>query len=245
MDTTSYHWKEPFDIAAAPRQLDSEDAPHQQVALRAALRAPIQDENETERFANQEPTTETLEYFRRTYERKYVQMAMQSLLSRHRVDYERSRLVSSPDRNDLAWMLDKHFIDLMVCVGDGLGLDAMIPNRQTLHTYEFTLDIGKPNRQFSTKFAKLGFDPAGCMLWMGTSPNAEDVWMAWAPNDNTDDVPAGHTSGATPMSTGHYRMAVMFLAKLVSSLPYRDVITTKDYPDVADAEDFHHATNLL
>ena len=101
--------------------------------------------------------------------------AAESMLKRHRVDYASSNFYVPKDGNNLSWTIDRHFIDLMVCVGSGLGLGPMIPNQCTLHTYEFKLDLCQPHREFSAKFAKLGFDPVGSMLWIGRSPSAEVI----------------------------------------------------------------------
>ncbi|KAM6502321.1 hypothetical protein JOM56_002298 [Amanita muscaria] len=74
------------------------------------------------------------------------------------------------------------------------------------------------NRRFSAKFAKLGFDPTGCMVWIGQSSTREDTWLGWVPNDweEAEDVPTGTGKEDTTMSQKHYRIAVMFLAEMLN-----------------------------
>jgi hypothetical protein len=125
----------------------------------------------------------------------------------------------------------------------------MMPNQHTLHTYEFELNVSRPDRQFTAKFAKLGFDPVGCMLWIGRSPNAEDVWLAWALNNALDgtegDVTAGMSSGDSTMSEAHYRRVVMFLANCIAGICYRDAFVQDDYPDVSDKVAFLRVSNIM
>jgi hypothetical protein len=118
-----------------------------------------------------------------------------------------------------------------------------------MHTYEFTLEMETNYRTFSAKFAKLGFDPTGAMLWVGRSPSAEDVWLAWAPTDSLsidcEDVPPGTCRGSTNLSTRHYRMSTMFMASMLKAIGYRDVAVTNPYPELDDEHNVHAATNFL
>lgn len=246
----STSFTEPFSVDSAPQLLVADDQPAQQVALRAALRSEIGEGDELgERFSTAQRHKKSLEYYKRLYEGKLSNVAVQSMLKRNRVDATSSSFSVAPENVDLSWAIHRHFIDLKIFVGNGLGLGGMMPNQHTLHTYEFELNLGRPGRQFNTKFAKLGFDPVGCMLWIGRSPNAEDVWLAWAPNnarEGTDgDVTAGTCSGDTKMSEVHFRRAVMFLAKCISGIRYRDALVEDDYPDVSDSVAFTRATNVL
>jgi len=119
------------------------------------------------------------------------------------VDFQGSQHVTPNTDNQIAWNLDKHFLDMMVCIGKGLGLDAMVPNMEIDHTYKFGLDLEWPYWNFSAKFVKLGFDPIGSMLFLRCS-RSEDVWLAWIPQDGmdcddskVDNMPARTCSGST------------------------------------------------
>lgn len=248
--STNPNLESPFDIDAAPITLASDDAPDQQVTLKAALRAQVGDEDEGEKFFSQRRNTKPLGYYQRMYENGDTTSAMESVMKRNRVDYTSSNHCVRSDGNNLSWTIDRHFIDLKVCVGSGLGLGPMLPNQNTLHTYEFELDLGRPEREFSAKFAKLGFDPVESMLWIGRSPSAEDVWLAWAPKRDDEseesDVATGTgCSGSTALIEKHYRMAVMFLAQMLATLPYRDALVNDVYPDVSEKIEFELASNIL
>jgi hypothetical protein len=240
----------PFAVDTAPDGLVADDQPAQQLALRAALRSEIGDADELgERFSTEKRHKKSLEFYQRLYEGKHSGVAAQSMLKRNRVNAITSSCNVAPDNLDLSWAIHRHFIDLKIFVGKGLGLGGMMPNQHTLHTYEFELNLRRPDRQFNTKFAQLGFDPVGCMLWIGRSPNAEDVWLAWAPNNALDgtegDVTAGTCSGDTKMAEEHYRRAVMFLATCISEIRYRDALVEDEYPDVSDKIAFDLATNIM
>ena len=125
----------PFDIDSAPSRLATDDAPNQHVTLRAALRAQVAEEDEGERFFSQRRGTKSLGYFQRLYQAKLANAAVESMLKRYRVDYASSNFCVPNDGDNLSWTIDRHFIDLMVCVGSGLGLGPMIPNQYTLHTF--------------------------------------------------------------------------------------------------------------
>jgi hypothetical protein len=238
----------PYSIDRAPPLLVAADQPDQQLALNAALRCDIgQGGNLSERFLTEPVHKKTLDYYKVLYEDKQHGMAVQTLLKRHRVDCTTSSFNVPPKSPNLSWEIQRHFIDLKIYVGRGLGLGGMMPNVQTLHTYEFHMNIEQPNREFKTKYAKLGFDPVGCMLWIGRSPNAEDVWLAWAPTSSlngTEDIIAGTSSGPTTMSQEHYRQVVMFLASGLARIQYRDAYVFNQYPDVFDDDDFANASNL-
>jgi hypothetical protein len=240
----------PFSVDTAPKRLVADDPPAQQSALRAALRCGV-DEGDAlaERFLSEPVKTASLHFYKRLYEERLSGQAAQSLLKRHRLSSTSTTFNVDPDSKDLAWSIDRHFIDLKIYVGNGLGLGGMMPNQYALHTYELELKLHRPDRSFKTKFAKLGFDPVGCMLWIGRSPNAEDVWLAWAPTNalegTEDELPAGSCSGDTSMSEAHYRRVVMFLAHCITEMRYRDALVGEKYPNINDSQCFRRATNIL
>ena len=84
----------------------------------------------------------------------------------------------------IVWNLNEHYLDMMVCIGNGLGLGAMIPNQAINSLYQVDLDFSHPIRNFTTRYAKLGFNPKNSMLWIGKTPTSEDVWIGWGSEGN-------------------------------------------------------------
>jgi hypothetical protein len=239
----------PFDVTLTPPALHTDDAPHQNCALEAALCAPSTSIDHDDKFSDMPVITKSLDYFKRLYETQNTTVAMELLQKRVQIDMQASQLITRSNDKDLSWNPDIHYIDLMICVPRGLGLAALLPNRRRMHTYEFTLNMETNYRTFSAKFAKLGFDPTGAMVWMGQSPSAEDVWLAWAPTDSLnidcEDVPPGTCQGSTKLSTRHYRMSTMFMASMLESIGYRDLGVSNAYPDLDSDLAVHTATNFL
>jgi hypothetical protein len=239
----------PFDVALPPPNLQTDDAPNQSIALTAALFGHDIDHDGENRFEDQRRRRRPLSYFQQMYEHKQTYQALHLLSNRTEVDFLGSPHITRNDDEDLAWNVDRHFLDLMICVGNGLGLGALLPNLQVHHNYEMTLDLKQPYRSFSAKFAKLGFDPQGCMQWIGRSPASEDVWLAWIPRaslvEGCEDVPVGTCSGNTQLKTSHYRMSVMFLAKMLRDIGVQDILVWEDYPSLDDDTEFQMATNIM
>jgi hypothetical protein len=53
------------------------------------------------------------------------------------INLEGSKYVTDHMDNSLAWEVRSHFLDLQICVGDGLGLAVMLPNVGMHHALEF------------------------------------------------------------------------------------------------------------
>lgn len=172
-----------------------------------------------------------LSTLRDVFNKKQRLQAIRQLGSRSRIHLD-SELIVAPDNDTLLWDMRHHHLDFVMAVSSEPGLWAAIPNVNSDHTFSFKLDLKKPIRSFNNKYGKLGFDPKGRMLYIGQCKN-EDVWLAlcpWATLDNAaDDVEAGYCSGDTRLSTPHYRMIVMFLAKALSSLSDRGFTLEADY----------------
>ncbi|KAM6488794.1 hypothetical protein JOM56_015743 [Amanita muscaria] len=240
-----------FDVAQPPDHMETEDQPDQQITLTAALSAAAAaaTESHAERFHAQAKHSRRLEYFAAMYEKDDDRSAIQSLLQRHEVTITDSNLIVNARNDQLAWHLVSHYLDLQICVGAGLGLAAMLPNITMHHAMEFRLDLKQQARRFGAKYAKLGFDPTGCMLWIGRSSTGEDTWLAWVRNeslwDEAEDIPPASGKEDTVMSKKHYRMVVMFLAEMLTKINHRDVIVTNPYPDIEDDTEFQFATNAL
>jgi hypothetical protein len=53
------------------------------------------------------------------------------------------------------------------------------------------------------KFAQLGFDTKGWMLFIGFQ-NLDNIWLAMALQHEGDKIPVGTCSGSTQMKSKHY-----------------------------------------
>lgn len=190
-----------------------------------------------------------LSELRDIFNRKQPLKAIRLLEHRSRIHLD-SKLIIKPEDDMLLWDMRHHHLDFAMMVSGEIGLWATIPNVDTDHTFSFKLNLSQPQRVFKNKYGKLGFDPKGRMLYIGQCRN-DNVWLAfcpWATLDKAaDDVEAGYCTGDTRLSTAHYRMAIMFLAKALSALPDRGYTLDADY-DVdlsGPSPDFFLTTNIM
>jgi hypothetical protein len=115
-------------------------------------------------------------------------------------------------------------------------LHALLPNKVVDHTFSIALNLCLPARLFRPKFGKLGFDPTGCMLAIGTGPSCE-YWLAFCPQENLDDLDVANNvpllsdrqHGDTRLSSSHFRMVVMFLAYALSKNPNLPIYVMHPY----------------
>jgi hypothetical protein len=240
-----------FDVGHAPAHLLVDDGPDQNITLTAALSQAAAIENEAERFHHQVKEERNLDYFAKMYRQKDKHSALQVLRGRKEIKLEGSQYLAGYEDQDLAWQVESHYLDMQICVGRGLGLAAMLPNVSIHHAVEFRLMLGKESRRFGAKYAKLGFDPTNCMLWIGRSSNGEDSWLAWVPTDCMGPLADNRStltcSGKedTKMARKHYRITIMFLADMLRQIGHRDITVTEPYPDITNDNDFKFATNAL
>lgn len=236
----------PFDVGLPPDTLLSDDPPSQEQVFQAAVFNADFDHDEEDTFDAQPKQNRNLRYYKHMYERGDSIRAVTSLENRAEIKFRDSSFVTPASSPDLAWMHHGHFLDLMIFVGDGLGLGALMPNLRVHHNFEMTIDLSQPYRTFSTKFAKLGFDPTGCIQFIGRSPASEDVWLAWTPRviSEAEESVIGVSTKSTALSTRRSRMAYMFLVKMLQEIGVRDILVLDMYPDVMDDEAFRNATRI-
>jgi hypothetical protein len=237
-----------FDISQAPPHLRAEDRPHQDLTLTAALSLAAAIENEAERFHHQPKKTRRLDDLANIFNRKDKRSALQLLTRRNEISLTGSAYVDRHDDENLAWLVHSHYLDLRICVGNGLGLGAMLPN-MGIQIMEFRLDLHQRSRRFGAKYAKLGFDPTNCMLWIGRSAIGEDCWLAWIPvedlGEEAEDLPLATGVEDTVMTQEHYRMSVIFLAAMLRRIGHRDITVTIPYPNVDDDHEYLFASNAM
>lgn len=240
----------PFDLGLAPANFGTAEAPNQEVAMASALMAPDNEHDNGEGFFVESVKMIQLDQLARLCENRNAGGAIGLFRGRRMIDFEGEHVTRAEDPT-LCWAMDESYLDLMVCVGQGLGLGSVIPNLGVHHNYEFKMDLLKPLRKFSTKHCRLGFDPAGCMLWIGRSPASEDVWLAFVTQESQETAAEGtgmeSTTGkvSTAVTLVQYRRIVMFLAEMVQRISYLDINVDVQYPDVENDREFRRATNIL
>jgi hypothetical protein len=171
----------------------------------------------------------------RTFEMRDKATAIKMLHRRINLRLD-SDLCYRSDDEMLAWDGSKHFLDFFLVVGGSIGLHALLPNKVADHTFSISLDLFLQYRQFRPKFGKLGFDPTGCMMALGTGP-ASDLWLGFCPRENMEDLNVANEApmlndkqhGDTRLSYPHFRMAVMFLAYALSQNPSLPIYVMHQY----------------
>lgn len=247
------HYEFPFDVSLAPPALDAadEDAPGQELALASSLQGPDGDYDNTYGFFDYDSKPVALVTLQRWQEENNSKPALALLESRHHVTFGGTHTVDATN-HDLMWSMKRSFLDLIVCVGNGLGLGPAIPNSGTHHALEFKLDLTRLDRQFTAKHVRLGFDPTECVVWIGQSPTGEDVWLAFVtPASQEDNGKNGdfinHRSRkgtSTAATLYQQRRIFMFLAAMLEKISYRDCVIYEEYPSVEDVTEFENATNI-
>lgn len=267
MSTTSLASEGPahpvhVDIAQAPGALLSPDAPNQCDVLRHChYDSEDNDELRTEadRFIDGSPTTKHLHDMQRIYDHQQSLSSLDLLKHRVKVNWKDSPLVSWPHREgDMAkWEIPSHFIDMLVVVSRGIGLGALLPNFGSDLDWEFKLDVSKNHsRDFTMVRAKLGFNPSGRMLWVGTTTMSEDVWIAMVPSTfETNPAPMlqeldleranKRQKRHTHLTDRHRKILLMFLAYVLQSIGFRHISVSSTYPDLDQDQNFNFASTLL
>jgi len=234
----------PFDLSIIPENLEVDDALPQSVVQDAVLSTQQGDVDESARFYAQTPSTRSLSYLRQVYEKKDKARASALLSSRHRIKYDHSDYVTPSDSLNVSWSVDRHYVDMLVCVGRDIGLGAIIPNQLINSLYSIQVDFRHRTKEFKAKHNRLGFDPTGSMLWIGKMPSsADDIWITWVQENtaNGDNV----IPSSTCLSEKHYRIIIMFFAYVLSKCGYRDIVVHNKYPDISRRDGVGEATNLL
>jgi hypothetical protein len=254
MEPTRRLLNAPYDIASVDEHQIAEDAPlYQELveSLYAVAHAPgTQRQNN---FFDQPVLAVTLDELRQVYESSNEDRALLALSKRRQLrnwEQEEKYIVPSDNPDQVAWTVPQHFIDLMICVAGEIGVSLLIPPLM-IRGFHFTFKFNPSHRyrSFSTKFAKLGFNPTASMLFIGRNFADEDVFLAWAPSDSlrTDcqDVSPETCTGSTTLASEHYFLTLIFLTSMFVKISgTRDVFMNEDYPKLT-LEGVNAATNLL
>ena len=199
------------------------------------------------RFENQPIIGITVRQLRRMFERKDEIHAVGFLEKRSRIQLDEHAVIHSNDPA-LNWYLDNHYIDYVLLVSARIGLHAILPNSETNPGYTFRMLLSQHYKTFKPKFTRLGFDPAGRMLFFGYQ-GQDNVWLAMAPKaafvagSVHDHV---NLSGeATTLSTKHYLSIISWLASMLSKRGLGQVWSRDPYLDITSLANLRAHTNIL
>lgn len=170
-----------------------------------------------------------LSTLKEVYKSKNVRKALTFLDSRHKVAIDEEYELSVDARSGRAqrtMRANQNFLDYELTVANCIGISAILPNTASSAWFGLQMDLSKPFREFKGKHATLGFNPKGCMLYIGRC-NEEDVFLAMVPNHFLDGgfdaeeerQKAKKKGGSSTMSARHYRQMVMMLAHFFDKTP--------------------------
>ena len=233
----------PFDLSIIPEDMEVNDALAQNQALEAVLLARKSDLDEDRCFFEQQPERKPLAYFQRIYEARNVAGAIKLLSKRCQVEYDLPAYRTPSDSKELSWKVERHFVDMMVCVGKEVGLGVVLPNQNVNSFYSVEMNFGKQGKRFRATNVKLGFNPSGRMLWIGYMPCGDNIWIAWKPK-HCEEGEEEEKWTPSCLANKHYRITVMLFAFLLKKIGYLDIVVHNSYPDLSSDEDFLAATNL-
>lgn len=236
---------ENVDAAGIPPMLEVDDPVAQEEVLHAMLQGLLSKTDSEADFVHTPVTQLKVSSLQTIYTTKNRRAALHLLNKRTSVKLAEDAVIH-PNDPDLLWENRSHFLDLLILVSKDIGLGAILPSVENDHTYSFTLDI-QQHRQWSAKYALLGFVPVANMLYIGKL-NMEDIWLAWVPSDSlrhgTDTPSPGCHDTSSCLSSPHFWMVYMFLAGMLNDAQFAAVTVTTDYPE-ANRRDVEHATNML
>lgn len=207
-----------------------------------------------DQIPSEQGTPIMLSWLRRSYEKKQRSTAARDIKEKHWVkiddDYIVPRELQSTARHGYVKMdIDDHCIDFIQFVGRYIGLSAIIPNNNVDISWTFKMQLPSQAYNFkSTKHGRLGFDPAGRMIFLGYC-RQQTVWIAIVHEsffrpDLGDTAPPGTSSGHH-VTRNQFRKFCLYLAACMSHLAIGDIYCRDPfaYPDIPGQ--FERSTNIL
>jgi hypothetical protein len=223
----------PFNLSEVPSGLESDDSMQQHDVFNGVLLAQ-QGPSAGPTWEQTIPMSLKLSRLERIFSAHAVKDAIPLLGRRINLRFDNDYVYPSDDVN-LMWDAKKHFLDFILIVSDAIGLYSFLPNTVSDHTFTITLDFRLQSRTFKAKFGKLGFDPTGSMMAIGEG-NGCELWLGFCPLANIDDINIANEvpllnekHGDTHLSTVRFRMAVMFMAFVLSKIPEKSIQVWERY----------------
>ncbi|KAG2138036.1 hypothetical protein DEU56DRAFT_756040 [Suillus clintonianus] len=225
----------PFDLADVPASVEAEDALPQSQIFESLFMTQDGARSTGRTWEQTKVQPINLSALARTFKKGDKAAAINLLHRRSLLRFDNDLCYDNEDQM-LLWDASNHFLDFCLIVGGSIGLHALLPNKLVDHTFSIALNLCLPSRLFCPKFGKLGFDPTGCMMAIGTGPACQ-FWLAFCPQENLDDLDIANNvpllserqHGDTRLSSSHFRMAVMFMAYALSRIPNLPIYVMHHY----------------
>jgi hypothetical protein len=236
-----------FDIALVPDTLLAEDHMDQADVYLAALSGAPRDRDQwLAQFRGMCASEIPLEKLEKIFKDGHSWHAIEMLRKRVKIGIGKKHAMDV-DLRSMHWDTRETYLDLLVCVGAGIGLGPLIPNLVGHHNFSFRLELSRTSRRFTAKHVELGFEPSGAMVWIGRTGAGEDAWLAFVHHETQsedEEVPRQDESPHSCLTVDQQRRVVMFLASCLKTIAYRDVLVTNQYPDVSNDDEYKRATNV-
>jgi len=210
----------PEDLDDIPEHLAAEDSIPQEEVSNSILHEIMRSSAESDNYDIREPKDLTLSHLKSLYEKNLHSHVIQIMRKyRARVKLTGEDMYSHQDPN-VAWKAGSaHKLDYICALGNTLGIHAALTNTRVNDEYEFILHP-KPAKQFSGKYAQLGFDQAASLLYIGSRPG-EEVYLCMVPTDTLlpsfdTPPPVGLCTGSTTLSPDHARILTIFICYCLS-----------------------------
>lgn len=234
---------------AVPPPLESSDSIPQETALESIFEEqPGSFDQALEDYRNTRTSTVKLSTLRDHYNNDNLVAAINLLRGRRRLHID-SNLTMPYNHPQLKYSSDQHFLDYLLVVPTGPGLDAILPNLKHDAHYEFRLDLSRPHWRFRVDPAPLGFDPAGRMMYIGEY-RQEAVFLAFPDRAEiglaTNPQAVRQSGQSTQMDPVRSRFVVSMFASLLDVMKFRDFeVHKKGYPKLSHPKHIRDHSSIM
>ena len=234
------------DISRLPPAMWAEDPISQAEAYRNLVNIAL---NRTElKFQDARLTTVKASYLKALFEANDLEQSVKLLKRRRQlvIDREYMHYASDPE---ICPCITEGALDFSLYVPKVPGFHAIIPNTGSDPNYEWQLNLRKPQKQFNSKHAKVGYDLVRSVLFCGRYRDQE-TFIVFPPLDFFHNAfeytPAGFSSGPTNLKYDVYLKALILLAFLLSQNGIAGITLSNKYPSqLKTLRDVEAVTNLL
>jgi hypothetical protein len=219
-----------IDVAGLVDVLQEDDSLDQQNVYDAVCNNP--DDDPTLKLYDEIPEVRiSLDRLKSMYEMNQADMAMRLLHKRVNLEIDPHKKIRLDDPN-YAYTCNKSYLDFIMIVGNEMGLDAFLPKSPSTTGFALTLCVTLPTKEFRVKHGNLGFDPTGCIMYVGKM-SVEDLWIGMAPASFFEDVTSrfdlNQRHGDTRMALRRFRQLMAYILKVLTALPDMDIFVADPY----------------
>lgn len=187
----------PFDLTNVGLGMASNDAVSQEEVMVSV--AMMSEDKQMEQYHHLPSVKVSLSSLANTHETRNEEAAMKMLQRKMSLQLGEPEMKRATAES-LMFPTQTHFLDFMMTVSRAIGLDAILPGRN-IRPWTFSLDLQRPYRELRANYGKLGFDPAGRLLYIGTIANVEQVFIAMRPVTHDPRHPLYDESSVEPLTT--------------------------------------------